>query len=75
MISRKQIKETVDQYYNNPEQIKIGTIASHSGLDVCDGAAEEDFRTVAYCKKGREQTYSDYFKAQRDSNGRLVRGI
>ena len=75
MISRKQIKETVDQYYNKPDQIKIGTIASHSGLDVCDGAVEEDFRTVAYCKRGREQTYSNYFKAQRDSNGRLIRGI
>ncbi|MBZ3935147.1 formate--phosphoribosylaminoimidazolecarboxamide ligase family protein [Methanimicrococcus blatticola] len=75
MISRKQIQETVNQYYNNPDKIKIGTIASHSGLDVCDGAVEEDFKTVAYCKKGREQTYATYFKAQRDSNGRLLRGI
>ena len=75
MISRKQIQETVDQYYNNPDKIKIGTIASHSGLDICDGAVEEDFRTVAYCKKGRELTYSTYFKAQRDAQGRLLRGI
>ncbi|MDR0767356.1 MAG: formate--phosphoribosylaminoimidazolecarboxamide ligase family protein [Methanosarcinales archaeon] len=75
MISRKQIQETVDQYYNNPERIKIGTIASHSGLDICDGAVEEDFRTVAYCKSGREQTYATYFKAQRDAQGRLLRGI
>ena len=75
MISRNEIKKTVDQYYNAPEKIKIGTIASHSGLDVCDGAAEENFKTVAYCKKGREQTYSKYFKAQRDSQGRLIRGI
>lgn len=75
MISRKQIQETVDEYYNTPENIKIGTIASHSGLDVCDGAVEENFRTVAYCKKGREQTYAKYFKAQRDADGRLLRGI
>jgi ATP-utilizing enzymes of ATP-grasp superfamily (probably carboligases) len=75
MISRKQIQETVDQYYNNPDQIKIGTIASHSGLDVCDGAVEENFKTVAYCTKGREQTYSTYFKAQRDASGNLLRGI
>lgn len=75
MISRKQIQETVDQYYNNPDQIKIGTIASHSGLDVCDGAVEENFKTVAYCKKGREQTYAKYFKAHRNADGRLIRGI
>jgi ATP-utilizing enzymes of ATP-grasp superfamily (probably carboligases) len=75
MISRKQIQETVDQYYDTPDKIKIGTIASHSGLDVCDGAAEENFRTVAYCKKGREQTYSTYFKTQRDAAGNLIRGI
>jgi len=75
MISRKQIQETVDQYYNTPDKIKIGTIASHSGLDVCDGAVEENFKTVAYCKKGREQTYSTYFKAQRDVSGNLIRGI
>ncbi|MDR2944605.1 MAG: formate--phosphoribosylaminoimidazolecarboxamide ligase family protein [Methanosarcinales archaeon] len=75
MISRKQIQETVNQYYDDPGKIKLGTIASHSGLDVCDGAAEENFKTVAYCKKGREQTYAKYFKAQRDSQGRLIRGI
>ncbi|MDV0446229.1 hypothetical protein MsAg5_00570 [Methanosarcinaceae archaeon Ag5] len=75
MISKSQIKETVDQYYNNPEKVKIGTIASHSGLDVCDGAAEENFKTVAFCKKGRELTYSKYFKSQRDAQGNLVRGI
>ena len=75
MISKSELRETLDTYYAEPEKIKIGTIASHSGLDICDGAAEENFRTVAVCKAGREKTYATYFKAQRDASGKLIRGI
>ena len=75
MISRSEIKETLDKYYTEPDRIRIGTIASHSGLDICDGAAEEGFRTVAFCRAGREKTYSQYFRAQRDASGNLLRGI
>ncbi|MBT7938921.1 MAG: formate--phosphoribosylaminoimidazolecarboxamide ligase family protein, partial [Euryarchaeota archaeon] len=48
---------------------------SHSALDICDGAIEEGFPTVAYCQKGREKTYSHYFKAQRTVSGRVRRGM
>lgn len=75
MINRKEIKGIVEGYYINADKIKVGTIASHSGLDVCDGAVEEGFRTLAVCQAGREKTYSAYFRAQRDSNGRIKRGI
>jgi len=71
MISRKEIQEIVDGY--NPEEIKIGVIASHSALDVCDGAVEEGFGTIAVCQRGREKTYAEYFKAIRE-NGKLIRG-
>ena len=72
MIDRKEIIEVLSEY--DPTKIKIGVLASHSALDVCDGAAEEGFETHAVCQAGREKTYTDYFRAQRE-NGKLVRGI
>ncbi|RLB04568.1 MAG: 5-formaminoimidazole-4-carboxamide-1-(beta)-D-ribofuranosyl 5'-monophosphate synthetase, partial [Deltaproteobacteria bacterium] len=71
MISRKEIQKIVDEY--NLQDVKIGVIASHSALDVCDGAVEEGFRTLAVCQKGREKTYAEYFRAIRE-NGKVVRG-
>ena len=68
---RKSLKVTI----HNADKIKVGTIASHSGLDICDGAVEEEFRTLAVCQAGREKTYSEYFRAQRDPYGRVKRGI
>ncbi len=55
MIDRKEIKGIVEGYYANADKIKVGTIASHSGLDICDGAVEEEFRTLAVCQAGREK--------------------
>ncbi|WP_462271821.1 formate--phosphoribosylaminoimidazolecarboxamide ligase family protein [Methanohalophilus sp.] len=73
MIDRKEIIDIVNDY--NTDNIRIGTVASHSALDVFDGAVEEGFHTHAICKKGREKTYTDYFRAQRDQNGNVVRGV
>ncbi len=75
MIDRKEIKEIVEGYYTYADKIKIGTIASHSGLDICDGAVEEEFRTLEVCQAGREKTYSEYFRSQRGPHGKLKRGI
>jgi 5-formaminoimidazole-4-carboxamide-1-(beta)-D-ribofuranosyl 5'-monophosphate synthetase len=49
--------------------------ASHSALDICDGAIEEGFPTVAYAQKGREKTYSEYFRTLRNTSGRVIRGM
>ncbi|OGS45117.1 MAG: 5-formaminoimidazole-4-carboxamide-1-(beta)-D-ribofuranosyl 5'-monophosphate synthetase [Euryarchaeota archaeon RBG_13_57_23] len=73
MISREKIFEVVERY--DLDKAKIGMVASHSALDVCDGAVEEGFRTVGICQEGREKTYAKYFKCQRDSNGKAVRGV
>ena len=72
MIERKEIIEVLSGYDLN--KTTIGVLASHSALDVCDGAVEEGFSTYAVCEKGRERTYTEYFKARRE-NGKLVRGI
>jgi 5-formaminoimidazole-4-carboxamide-1-(beta)-D-ribofuranosyl 5'-monophosphate synthetase len=72
MIERKEIIDVLSEY--DPGETTIGVLASHSALDVCDGAVEEGFRTHAVCEKGREKTYTEYFKAQR-KNGKLIRGV
>ncbi len=72
MIGRKEITGILSGY--DLKETTIGVLASHSALDVCDGAVEEGFRTHAVCEKGREKTYTEYFKAQR-RQGELIRGI
>ncbi len=73
MIEREGIVEVLEGY--DPAQIRIAAIGSHSALDVCDGAAEEGFRTIAVCEEGREAPYARYFRAVRDRDGRLQRGM
>ena len=73
MIDRKEILDIINGYDLNA--VKVGLIASHSALDVCDGAVDEGFETIAICQRGREKSYANYFRAQRDANGNIVRGI
>jgi len=73
MIDREQILGNLEKY--DLKKSKIGVVASHSALDTCDGAISEGFRTVAVCQKGREKTFANYFRAQRDSKGNLLRGV
>ena len=72
MIERTTIQDVLESYGSAP--IRVATIGSHSALDVCDGAAEEGFRTIAVCQAGREAPYARYFRAKRTAEGRLVRG-
>lgn len=73
MMDHQKLKKIVESY--DRTKIVVGVIASHSALDVCDGAVEEGFRTLAICQKGREKTYTDYFRAKRDSSGKPERGM
>ena len=73
MISRDRVLANLGKY--SKKQIKIGVLASHSALDVCDGAVDEGFRTVAVCQEGRDRTYAHYFKAHRDPDGKVIRGM
>jgi len=67
MIERKKIQEIVDSYDKN--HITIGVLGGHSALDVCRGAKKHGFRTVAACQKGREKTYTKYYKTRGDGRG------
>ncbi|MDP2632810.1 MAG: DUF1297 domain-containing protein [Candidatus Curtissbacteria bacterium] len=42
----------------------IAVLGSHSALDVCRGAKDEGFKTLVVVEKGRDKTYSQYFKSQ-----------
>ncbi len=73
MIGKDEIATIIEDY--DRLKLRVGMTASHSALDICDGAIEEGFPTVAYCQKGREKTYSEYFKTQRTVSGRVRRGM
>lgn len=73
MIDREKVLAALEGY--DLDKAKIGMVASHSALDVCDGAVEEGFRTLGVCQKGREKTYAGYFRCQRDASGKAVRGV
>ncbi|MEA3293753.1 MAG: formate--phosphoribosylaminoimidazolecarboxamide ligase family protein [Euryarchaeota archaeon] len=73
MIERKQVLEKVEEY--DLTDCKIGAVASHSALDVFDGAIEEGFFTYAVCRRGREKTYTKYFKTECDEDGCVERGV
>jgi len=44
MIEREEITEVLCEY--DISETTIGVLASHSALDVCDGAVEEGFQDV-----------------------------
>lgn len=46
------------------KNLTVGVLGGHSALDVCHGARQFGFQTVAVAQKGREKTYSTYFKAR-----------
>lgn len=40
--------------------VSIAVLASHSALDVLDGAKDEGFKTIAVAKKGRDRAYREF---------------
>jgi 5-formaminoimidazole-4-carboxamide-1-(beta)-D-ribofuranosyl 5'-monophosphate synthetase len=60
MMMNEKIKETIAKY--NLEKIHIGVLGSHSALEIASGAKQEGFKTVVVCQKGREKTYSRYYR-------------
>lgn len=42
----------------------IAVLGSHSALDVCRGAKDLGFKTLVVVQKGRDKTYSKYYKTQ-----------
>ena len=66
MISHNQISKLLETY--DKKIITIGVLGGHSALDVCRGAHSHGFKTLVVAQKGREKTYTKYFK-RRDGIG------
>jgi len=67
MLERKTIQNILKSY--NKDDITIGVLGGHSGLDVSRGAKKHGFKTLAVCQKGREKTYTKYYKTRKDGRG------
>lgn len=55
MIGLQQMASIVDRY--DLKNVTVGTIGSHSALEVMDGAKDENMKTVCICQKGRDLPY------------------
>lgn len=55
MISKEEIDGVLRRY--EPKRITIGTLGSHSALNIFKGAKDEGFQTICICKKGDEIVY------------------
>jgi len=58
LIEKEEIESLVEKYDKN--SISIGTIGSHSALNIFKGAKEEGFRTVCICTPDREIVYKKF---------------
>jgi 5-formaminoimidazole-4-carboxamide-1-(beta)-D-ribofuranosyl 5'-monophosphate synthetase len=55
LISLQQIAAIVSHY--DLRDVTVGTIGSHSALEIMDGAKDENLKTICICQKGRELPY------------------
>lgn len=58
MIDKDEIDDVLGKY--DKDKIAIGTLGSHSALNIFKGAKEEGLRTVCICKKGDEIVYKKF---------------
>jgi len=58
MIEKNDISAVIETYDKN--RISIGTLGSHSALNIFKGAKEEGFRTVCILNKNREIVYRKF---------------
>ena len=60
----KRVQAVLDSY--NPKKITIGTICSHSALQILYGAKQEGFKTIGVIKPDRKPVYDGYPAAKPD---------
>jgi len=58
MITKDEIDGVIRKY--EIREIAIGTLGSHSALNIFKGAKEEGFKTICVCKKGEEIVYQRF---------------
>jgi len=60
MVILEKVRKIVSSY--DKRHVRIGVLGSHSALEVAHGAKQEGFETVVVCQKGREKTYTKYYR-------------
>jgi 5-formaminoimidazole-4-carboxamide-1-(beta)-D-ribofuranosyl 5'-monophosphate synthetase len=70
-LSLAEIRELAAKYPSPPV---VGTVGSHSAIDVADGAVSEGLRSLILAEAGRDATYTRYFRTVRSADGSRVRG-
>ncbi|MCS7124334.1 MAG: formate--phosphoribosylaminoimidazolecarboxamide ligase [Candidatus Bathyarchaeota archaeon] len=58
MITREEISQLIAEY--NLKRLAIGTIGSHSALNIFKGAKEEGFKTVCICRESDTIVYKKF---------------
>ena len=59
-MMRNEIEKVINEY--ETENIHVGVLGSHSALEIASGARQEGLQTVVVCQRGREKTYTKYYK-------------
>jgi len=60
MIGSEEVQRIVEKYKNkNPSMAVLG---SHSALEIGYGARKAGLKSIVVCQKGREKTYTKYYK-------------
>ncbi len=70
-IPLAEVRGLVDAYPRTPV---VGTVGSHSAIDIADGAATEGLPNLVLAQAGRDATYAQYFRTTRDHVGGRRRG-
>lgn len=71
VLSAPEIRPLLESY---PQVPAVGTVGSHSAIDIADGAVSEGLASVVLTQSGRDATYTRYFRTLRDAQGQRRRG-
>jgi 5-formaminoimidazole-4-carboxamide-1-(beta)-D-ribofuranosyl 5'-monophosphate synthetase len=70
-IGAAEVRSIVARYPATPV---VGTVGSHSAIDVADGAVSEGLSSLVLAEAGREAPYAQYFRTRSTADGRRLRG-
>jgi 5-formaminoimidazole-4-carboxamide-1-(beta)-D-ribofuranosyl 5'-monophosphate synthetase len=70
-LALSEVRGVLEGYPTPPA---VGTVGSHSAIDVADGAVTEGLVSVVLTQHGRDATYARYFRTLREANGTRRRG-
>ena len=65
MITKRTINDVLSEY--DHDNVKVGTICSHSALQIFYGAKQEGFETLGICTEERKDVYDSFPLARPDS--------